>query len=49
MHGALRRMRFRVGEAILGFDILLTPTMPQVVIPHGDVCRGSANAEIIFG
>lgn len=34
---ALRRMRFRVGEAIHGFDILLTPTMPIVAVPHGGI------------
>ncbi|WP_027056443.1 amidase [Mesorhizobium erdmanii] len=32
---ALRSMRFRVGEAIQPFDILLTPTMPTVALPHG--------------
>ncbi|TGQ49584.1 amidase, partial [Mesorhizobium sp. M1C.F.Ca.ET.193.01.1.1] len=30
-----RRMRRRVGEAIHAFDILLTPTMPMVALPHG--------------
>ncbi|MEI9426190.1 amidase [Mesorhizobium sp. Cs1299R1N3] len=34
---ALRRMRFRVGEAIQGFDILLTPTLPTVALPHGGI------------
>ncbi|TIU10416.1 MAG: amidase [Mesorhizobium sp.] len=33
----LRRMRFRVGEAIHAFDILLTPTMPIVAVPHGGI------------
>ncbi|TIL34707.1 amidase [Mesorhizobium sp.] len=37
VHEALRSMRFRVGEAIQTFDILLTPTMPHVAIPHGGV------------
>ncbi|WP_245461523.1 amidase [Mesorhizobium sp. M6A.T.Ce.TU.002.03.1.1] len=32
-----RRMRFRVGEAIHAFDILLTPTMPTVALPHGSI------------
>ncbi|AZO18070.1 amidase [Mesorhizobium sp. M2A.F.Ca.ET.043.05.1.1] len=30
----VRRFRFRVGEAIDAFDILLTPTMPIVAPPH---------------
>lgn len=34
---ALRRMRFRVGEAIHAFEILLTPTMPIVAVPHGGI------------
>ncbi|MER9865534.1 amidase [Mesorhizobium sp. M0185] len=34
---ALREMRFRVGEAIQTFDILLTPTMPIVAVPHGGI------------
>ncbi|PVE21047.1 amidase [Microvirga sp. KLBC 81] len=34
---ALRKMRFLVGEAIQGFDILLTPTMPFVAPPHGGI------------
>lgn len=34
LHEALRSMRFRVGEAIHSFDILLTPTMPTVALPH---------------
>ncbi|MDA9445868.1 amidase [Bradyrhizobium sp. CCBAU 21360] len=34
---ALRSMRFQVGEAIYPFDIVLTPTMPTVALPHGDV------------
>ncbi|MER9927286.1 amidase [Mesorhizobium sp. M0048] len=33
----LRRMRFRVGEAIHSFDILLTPTMPMMALPHGGI------------
>ncbi|RWP97611.1 amidase [Mesorhizobium sp.] len=33
----LRKMRFRVGEAIHAFDILLTPTMPIVAVPHGGI------------
>ncbi|MER9651868.1 amidase, partial [Mesorhizobium sp. M0199] len=33
----IRRFRFRVGEAIDAFDILLTPTMPIVVPPHGGI------------
>ncbi|RWP16094.1 MAG: amidase [Mesorhizobium sp.] len=33
----LRRTRFRVGEAIHAFDILLTPTMPVVAVPHGGI------------
>jgi len=41
----LRRMRFRVGEAIHGFDILLTPTMPIVAISHGGIYSGT-NPEI---
>lgn len=35
MLAALRSMRSRVGEAIQPFDILLTPTMPTVALPHG--------------
>lgn len=34
---ALRRMRFHVGQAIHAFDILLTPTMPVVAVPHGGI------------
>ncbi|TIO28732.1 amidase family protein, partial [Mesorhizobium sp.] len=34
---ALRKLRFRVGEAIHAFDILLTPTMPTVALPHGGI------------
>ncbi|RWD26691.1 MAG: amidase [Mesorhizobium sp.] len=37
LHEALRRMRFRVGEAIDAFDILLTPTLPTVAPPHGGI------------
>ncbi|MBT1158633.1 amidase [Aminobacter anthyllidis] len=36
-HEALRRMRFRVGEAIQAFDILLTPTVPHLAIAHGGI------------
>ncbi|WP_404926374.1 amidase [Mesorhizobium sp. ORM16] len=32
---AIRRMRFHVGEAIHAYDIVLTPTMPHVALPHG--------------
>lgn len=31
---ALRSVRFRVGEAIDPFDILLTPTLPSMALPH---------------
>lgn len=34
---ALRGIRFRVGEAIHPFDILLTPTMPTMALPHGSI------------
>ncbi|MER9585767.1 amidase [Mesorhizobium sp. M0276] len=34
---ALRKIRFRVGKAIHTFDILLTPTMPIVAVPHGGI------------
>ncbi|MCK1504512.1 amidase [Bradyrhizobium sp. 18] len=34
---ALRSLRFIVGEAIHAFDILLTPTMPTVALPHGGI------------
>ncbi|TIR16150.1 MAG: amidase [Mesorhizobium sp.] len=37
LHEALRKMRFRVGEAINPFDILLTPTMPTLALPHGSI------------
>ncbi|AZN98018.1 MAG: amidase [Mesorhizobium sp.] len=33
----LRRLRFRVGEAVDPYDILLTPTMPMVALPHGGI------------
>ncbi|TIX45983.1 MAG: amidase, partial [Mesorhizobium sp.] len=33
----LQKMRRRVGEAIHSFDILLTPTMPTVALPHGGI------------
>ncbi|MDK1378243.1 MULTISPECIES: amidase [unclassified Sinorhizobium] len=35
LHEAIRRMRLEVGEAIAGYDLLLTPTMPTVAVPHG--------------
>ncbi|MDE3878718.1 amidase [Sinorhizobium meliloti] len=35
LHEAIRRMRLDVAEAIDGYDILLTPTMPTVAVPHG--------------
>ncbi|MBA1145220.1 amidase [Mesorhizobium neociceri] len=41
----LRRMRSRVGEAIHGFDILLTPTMPIVAVPHGGI-YSAVNPEV---
>ncbi|MFD2051843.1 amidase [Mesorhizobium calcicola] len=37
VHEVLRSVRFCVGEAIQGLDILLTPTMPHVATPHGGV------------
>jgi len=37
VNGALRSMRFHVGEAIRDFDLLLTPTLPTVALPHGSV------------
>ncbi|WOS66900.1 amidase [Sinorhizobium fredii] len=37
VHEAIRRTRLRVGEAISDFDILLTPTMPTVALPHGGI------------
>ncbi|MDA9431814.1 amidase [Bradyrhizobium sp. CCBAU 51627] len=33
----IRRFRFRLGEAIDGFDILLTPTMPVVAPSHAGI------------
>lgn len=33
----IRRFRFKVGEAVEPFDILLTPTMPVVALPHGAI------------
>jgi len=33
----LQRMRYRVGEAIHSFDILLTPTMPTAALAHGGI------------
>ncbi|WP_201841769.1 amidase [Microvirga zambiensis] len=38
VHELMRRMRVRVGEAIDAFDILLSPTMPTVALPHGSIC-----------
>ena len=40
VHEAIRKMRFEVGQAIEGFDILLTPVMPVTAMPHG--CAYSA-------
>lgn len=37
IYNALRSLRFRVGEAIDPFDILLTPTMPTVALPHSGI------------
>lgn len=37
VHELMRRMRVRVGEATVGFDVLLTPTMPTVAMSHGSV------------
>ncbi|WP_028004728.1 amidase, partial [Sinorhizobium meliloti] len=37
VHEAIGKIRFRVGEAIQAFDIVLTPTMPSVAIPHGGI------------
>ncbi|WP_426411753.1 amidase [Bradyrhizobium ganzhouense] len=34
---AIRSFRSRVGEAIHSFDILLTPTMPTVALPHDSI------------
>ncbi|VIO69118.1 6-aminohexanoate-cyclic-dimer hydrolase [Bradyrhizobium ivorense] len=34
---AFRRLRFQIGEAIDPYDILLTPTMPTVALPHSGV------------
>ncbi|MER9070915.1 amidase [Mesorhizobium sp. M0902] len=44
-HEALRRMRFGVGEAIHAFDIVLTPTMPTVAVPHGGI-YSATNQEV---
>ncbi|TIL20966.1 MAG: amidase [Mesorhizobium sp.] len=33
----IRKFRFRVGDAINRFDILLTPTMPILAPPHGGI------------
>ncbi|MER9171612.1 amidase [Mesorhizobium australicum] len=40
----LRRMRFHVGEAIHAFDILLTPTLPIVAVPHGGTYSATNSA-----
>ncbi|MES0139496.1 amidase [Mesorhizobium sp. M0016] len=40
----LRRMRFHVGEAIHAFDILLTPTLPTVAMPHGGIYSATNSA-----
>ncbi|ESX09795.1 amidase [Mesorhizobium sp. LSJC255A00] len=37
VHEALRLMRLRVGEALHSFDIVVTPTMPTVALPHGGI------------
>ncbi|PBB28976.1 amidase [Mesorhizobium sp. WSM3882] len=37
VHEAVRKMRLRIGEAIEPFDILLTPTMPSMALPHGGI------------
>lgn len=37
VHETMRKMRLRVGQAIDAFDILLTPTMPSVAVPHGGI------------
>ena len=37
VHEAIRKMRFQVGQRIRDFDILLTPTMPTVALPHGGI------------
>lgn len=34
---AVRKMRFGVGQAIRNFDLLLTPCMPVVAMPHGRI------------
>lgn len=36
-HEALRTLRARVGEAIHPYDILLTPAMPTVALPHAGI------------
>ncbi|MER8716249.1 amidase [Mesorhizobium sp. M1295] len=41
----IRQMRWSVGEAIGRYDILLTPTVPTVAMPHGgDYCLTSTTA-----
>ncbi|WP_352498740.1 amidase family protein [Mesorhizobium sp. M0030] len=37
VHEAMRRMRLGVGEGTQAFDILLTPTMPTVALPHSAI------------
>ncbi|MEY9981528.1 amidase [Bradyrhizobium yuanmingense] len=37
VHEALRSMRYHVGEATRDFDLLLTPTLPTVALPHGSI------------
>ncbi|MEI8703472.1 amidase [Mesorhizobium sp. ISC15] len=37
IHEAIRKMRLQVGEAINAFDILLTPAMPSMAVPHGGI------------
>lgn len=34
---ALRKMRFQVGEALHSFDVVVTPTMPNVAFPLGGI------------
>jgi amidase len=48
VHEAVRRMRLRVGEAIHGYDILLTPTMPTLPLPHGAIyCATNATLSAV--
>lgn len=37
MDEAIRYMRLQVAEAIHSFDLLLTPTVPTVALPHGGI------------